>query len=148
MWPSPQSRYGCFYYPWKFPHFPSTQFPSILTKNIFWSREKRSSGPGWDFCLLIFTKHFVRLPDPEEESIGSGWHRLEIACCGGRFDLTDWEHCCPSLTASPGGCSPVLKSWLCPARFLSRPVVPESLARSKHKFLVSHAKGSCHGAFN
>ena len=57
--------------------FPSlSPFPLILTKSIFWSRQQRSSGTDWNFCLLTFTKHFM-VTDPEEASLGKRCHRLE-----------------------------------------------------------------------
>ena len=105
----------------------------IQRAEVFWIR--------LEFLFINIYQALCMVTDPGEASLGKGCHMLEVVCCGGRFDLTSWGHCRPQLTASLGGHATVLKPWPRPAHSPSRPVVPGSPARRKHRFLVFHAKG-------
>lgn len=121
---------------------PSSQFPSTPDKGVFWFREKRPSGPDWDYSLLTFATLCMsqsQRKSPLEVS-GAGWRQLVVEACLEILPSGNTESQCWHLTASPGRCSPAAKIKTIPAHFLPRPVAPGSLSRSMYRFLVLRPK--------
>lgn len=121
---------------------PSSQSPSTPNKGVFWSREKRPSGPDWDYSLLIFTTSCTSQSQRKSlsEVGGAGWRQLVVEAYLEILPSGNTESQCWHLTASPGQCSPAAKIKTYPTHFLPRPVAPWSLSRSIYRFLVLRPK--------